>query len=481
MLTRTVMIEIPTILSAVPRHVLELCEQLAKHGFRGWLVGGSVRDELARQIHETQSKPSDWDVATSATPDQVQRIFRRVIPTGIAHGTVTVLMGGDKIEVTTLRGESGYSDGRHPDEVTFVDSIVADLARRDFTVNAIAFDPLNRELIDPFGGVADLQARKLRAVGEPSLRFEEDGLRVLRAARFAATLEFDIAPETLAAIRPSLASYQKVSPERIRDEWLKGLAAKRPSRAFQIMLEHGLLEHTAPELQQMHGCTQNRHHAYDVWTHTMYVVDGTPANRVDLRLAALLHDVGKPSSRSSHPTTGDFTFYHHECNGAQIAEGILRRLRFSNETRERVTELVRHHLVVYEPTWTDATVRRWLKRVSMQAWRDVIILAHADVRGKGRDVAEDIVRLEELTQHAERVIEAGAALSIRDLALSGGELIRELRITPGPVVGRLLRQLLEDVVEAPEHNQRERLLERAQELLVSFRSAVPSSSSSGSP
>lgn len=462
------MVDTQPLLDLIPKHVFELCQQLAAHGFRGWLVGGSVRDALASQLGQEQKHPADWDVATSATPEQVQRIFRRVIPTGIAHGTVTVLCQCDKVEVTTLRGETTYSDGRHPDSVTFVNDIAADLARRDFTVNAIAFDPLEQQVIDPYAGLTDLRARVLRAVGDPALRFGEDGLRVLRAARFAATLEFELEPATLAAIRPSLASYRKVSPERIRDEWSKALTATQPSRAFQLMLDHGLLDITAKELVHMHGCTQNRHHAFDVWKHTMSVLDGCPPGPADLRLAALLHDVGKPVTRATHPTTGDFTFYHHEQAGAKMANELLGRLRYPNETRARVTEIVRHHLVVYDTNWTDAAMRRWLKRVSTELWRDVIALAHADVQGKGRAVPDEIERLHQLTCHAERIIAEGAALSIRDLAISGADLMAGLGITPGPLVGKLLRQLLDDVIERPEDNQRERLLERAQDLLASY-------------
>ncbi|HEY5957484.1 MAG TPA: HD domain-containing protein [Polyangiaceae bacterium] len=460
-------------LDAIPKPVLLLCERLAQAGYRGWIVGGSVRDALANELGQSDKRPSDWDIATSATPEQVQRVFRRVIPTGIAHGTVTVLFEGLSLELTTLRGETTYSDGRHPDQVTFVDAIESDLARRDFTVNAIAYDPLTESFIDPHGGVDDIKARCLRAVGDPNRRFGEDGLRVLRAARFAATLEFDIEPNTLLAIRPSLASYRKVSPERIRDEWSKSLKAVQPSRAFQIMLEQGMLEITAPELTEMAGCTQNRHHAYDVWTHTLHVLDNVGRDQHDLRLAALLHDVGKPRVRATHPTTGDYTFYHHEQAGAKLADDLLRRLRYANETRERVTSLVRHHLVVYDASWTDTAVRRWLRRVSAELWQDVLALAHADVRGKGRDVHEDIVRLEQLERHAQRMLAEGAAFSTRDLALSGNDLIAALGITPGPLVGKLLRQLLEDVTERPFDNQRERLLARAQELLATYQPGAP--------
>jgi tRNA nucleotidyltransferase (CCA-adding enzyme) len=467
------MIDIQPLLSRIPRHVFELCQRLADRGYRGWVVGGSVRDALACQFGQSRAVGTDWDVATSATPDQVMRTFRRVIPTGIAHGTVTVLLSDDKIELTTLRGEASYSDGRHPDSVTFVQDITADLARRDFTVNAIAFDPLDQSLIDPFAGLDDLQACTLRAVGDPALRFGEDGLRVLRAARFSATLEFDIEPATLSAIRPSLASYRKVSPERIRDEWQKALRARRPSRAFEVMLDHGMLEITAPELAKMAGCVQNRHHAYDVWTHTLHVLDGVAEHPLELTLAALLHDVGKPLTRAVHPTTGDYTFYHHEQVGAKVSDDLLRRLRLANSTREEVTELVRHHLVVYDPSWTNAAVRRWLKRVTPQRWRSVIALARADVGAKGRDVPDEIERLAQLAAHVERVIAEGAALTTRDLEINGSDLMTHLAIKPGPVIGRLLAQLLEDVIEHPEFNQRERLLERAANLVASYQSDAP--------
>lgn len=451
---------------SVPKEVRELCARLAEHGHRSWIVGGCVRDELlAEARREITATRNDWDIATSARPEQVMRAFRRVIPTGIQHGTVTVLLPSGAYEVTTLRGETSYTDGRRPDSVYFVDDIVDDLARRDFTVNAIAYDVLADRLIDPFGGLEDLERRVLRAVREPSERFAEDGLRVLRAARFVATLELELEPNTAAAIQPSLASYRKVSAERVRDEWQKTMKAKRPSRAFEVMREHGILEVSAPELLESVNCEQNRHHAFDVWTHAMHCLDACPAEPV-LRVAGLLHDVGKPRSRAFSSKTNDYTFYEHDRIGAEMADPLLARLRFSNEERARIVALIRHHILCYDETWSDAAVRRWIKRVGPDLVNDLYALGHADVIAKGRDATGDLARLAALEAHVTRILSTGDALSIRDLAVDGNVLMAELRIAPGRALGELLKQLLEDVIEDPGRNQRDELIARARNILA---------------
>jgi tRNA nucleotidyltransferase (CCA-adding enzyme) len=391
--------------AAVPGAVAQICARLRDHGHHAWLVGGSVRDVL-RGLTE---RVGDWDIATDARPEQVQIAFRRVIPTGLQHGTVTVLVDGIGYEVTTLRGETQYSDGRHPDRVFFVDDIEADLGRRDFTINAIAYDPQARRLIDPFGGVSDLEAGLIRAVGDPAARFAEDGLRVLRAARFRATLQMEIEAATVAAIQPSLASYRKVSVERVREEWMKALAAPAPSRAFEVMRDHGMLEITAPELCA--GLHLGR-------------VDVCPPPPL-LRLAALMLEAGAPD-----------------------AEAVLSRLRFSNRERDRVVALVRHRRVRYVPDWDDVEVRRWVQTVTPELVDDLCTLTGG----------------EHLRARARQVLAARVPMSTRELAVDGNDLLQALDKPPGRWLGELLQRLLDEVVVAPECNQREALLARAREL-----------------
>ena len=440
----------------IPGQVRDLCRRLEAAGHGAWIVGGCIRDLLLGLT------VNDWDVATSARPEQVRDVFRRVIPTGIAHGTVTVLLSGSQYEVTTLRGEGAYSDGRRPDEVFFVEGIEDDLARRDFTVNAIAYAPDTDTLIDPFGGSADLASRHLRAVGVAAERFAEDGLRILRGARFVATLEMELEHETERAMKGALETYRKVSHERVRDEWMKAMKAKRPSRAFEVMRRVGILEVTLPELLRQVGCEQNRWHAFPVWEHTLATLDACPPDPV-LRLAALLHDLGKPESRAHSEKTDDYTFYNHERIGARMAEHWLRDFRFSNAERQTIVGLIRNHLICYDPSWSDAAVRRFVRRVGSESIPRLVALARADAMGKGKPVDDELSNLDELLARIAQVAAAGSALGVTDLALRGDALMRELGISPGPHVGVILRALLERVLEDPSLNTREQLLALAAE------------------
>ncbi len=448
-------------LATVPKDVFSICETLRQRGKRGWIVGGCVRDMLLGRT------VSDWDVATDALPDEMVAIFPRAIPTGIAHGTLTVVLNKQHYEVTTLRGEGAYTDGRRPDSVHFVDDITRDLARRDFTVNAIAVDPVTGEVIDPFEGRRDLASKVLRAVGNPIERFAEDGLRVLRAARFVASLELTLDPATEAAIEPTLGTYRKVSAERVRDEWVKTMKAKKPSRAFEVMRRTGILGVTCPEMMESVGVEQNKYHSFDVWGHSMACLDACVGDPI-LRVAALLHDVGKPRSRAFSDKTQDYTFYEHERIGAEMVDPICERLRFSNDERVRITALVRHHLFHYTDEWTDAAVRRWVRRVGLDRVEDLYRLNEADVRGKAPSVADDDLKsLTDLKAHVARILAAGAALSTRDLRLTGSDLMTELGLRPGPILGQILEGLLEIVTQTPEDNERAKLLDHARLLAAS--------------
>ncbi len=442
---------------AIPEPVLELCRRIEQGGYRAWLVGGSLRDLLMERT------PKDWDLATSATPRQIMGLFKRVIPTGIEHGTVTVLWRDSGYEITTLRGEGGYSDARRPDSVHFITDIERDLSRRDFTINALAYDPLTGRLIDPFGGLGDMRAALLRTVGRPEERFAEDGLRVLRAARFVATLELQIEPHTRDAISAALDSFRRVSPERVRDEWLRTLQAREPSRGFELMRTTGVLEVTCPELQEQVGCAQNRFHAYDVWTHSLKCMDACELGPLH-RLAGLLHDLGKPRTRALSEKTSDFTFYNHEVVGAGMADVWLKRYRFSNEEREQVVHLVRQHLVCYSSDWSDAAVRRFVRRVGLERVDDLLQLARADALAKGLPVEGELRALQELRERIEQAREQGAAFGIRDLAVDGRDVMQRLDVRPGPIVGKVLEELLQRVLERPDLNQRDDLLRAIDEI-----------------
>lgn len=449
----------------IPADVAKVVERLQAARHEAYVVGGCVRDAL-RGV-----EPADWDIATDATPDQIQEVFRRSIYTN-RFGTVVVRTGGPagsvtgrEIEVTTYRIDAGYSDHRRPDEVSFNASLLADLSRRDLTVNAMAWAP-PATIVDPFGGQADLDARIVRAVGDPDERFREDALRMLRAIRFAAVLGFTIEPATAAAIRRNAGLAASLSGERVQQEIVKILHGPVPSVGFRMLSTLGLLALVAPELERCRETPQEKVAAEDVFEHSLATLDAAaaempgatpPHDDLVLRLAALLHDIGKPD------TYDDGHFHQHEFVGEAKARQVLRRWKLDKATVEAVAHLIRHHMFWYQPGWTSSAVRRFIRTVGLDEIPALFALRRADNVGSGAR-APRMYALNELWLRVQEEIQRATAFSKRDLAVDGDDVMRELRIPPGPEVGRILDQLFERVLDDPEVNAPERLLRLAREI-----------------
>ena len=437
---------------AWPEALREALGRLRAGGHQAYLVGGSVRDVLlGRPTHDV------FDVATDVVPADVAARFERVEPIGIEHGTVLVLLAGIQVECTTFRREGGSPDARHPERVEFTLDLREDLARRDLTVNAMAFDPESGVLVDLHGGLADLEQRRLRAVGDPVERFREDALRPVRAARFAATLEMELEPATRAALGRTADRAAQVAVERVRAELERLMEAPRPSVGFELLCEGGLLELWMPELTLGYGVPQNRYHAFDVYEHGLRTCDAAPAHKPEVRWAALLHDIGKPATRVEREGQG--TFYNHQFVGAVLADGLLERLRFPLAPRARIVHLVREHMFDYRRGWSDAALRRWLRRVGEDAVADLFDLRIADSLGNGLRQGFPTY-LEEMRVRIEGLLAESSALGVNDLAIGGREVMEALGIGPGPSVREALEALLEEVLDRPERNTRDQLLAR---------------------
>lgn len=445
----------------IPEDVMKVFHILDRNCHKAFLVGGLVRDSIIG----VQGK--DFDLATSAHPDQVQALFSTfAIPTGLKHGTVTVMTEkGTPVEVTTFRGDGTYSDGRRPDDVRFVTTIEEDLSRRDFTMNAIAFDPMRDRIVDPFRGQRDIAMRIVRTVGPPELRFNEDGLRVMRAIRFSCRLGFDIEHGTFWAIRKAHDTFRKVSSERVRDELLKILGSRNPAGGIDLLLASGLLDIILPELTLGVGMVQNKFHAHDVFGHTLEALRAAKGDEI-FKLAVLLHDVGKPKVRAPHPKrAGEFQFLKHELVGADIARDVCERLKLSNEQTERVVFIVRHHMELHQvnPTWNNATLRKFANRLGKDRLPDLFAMTKADVKG----MTEDQQRIDKTSAIEQRVAEANkeaSAFSIKDLAINGQDVMRLCELKPGEAVGNKLKSLFAMVVEDPTLNNRETLERLAKEV-----------------
>lgn len=438
----------------VPPGVRMIIEKLNAYGFEAYAVGGCVRDSILGRV------PDDWDITTSAKPEEVKGLFGRTVDTGLVHGTVTVLVGGTGYEVTTYRIDGEYEDARHPSSVEFTGSLEEDLKRRDFTINAMAYSEKDG-LIDLFGGMEDLQRHVIRCVGDPRLRFGEDALRILRAVRFAAQLGFAVEEETKGAIRELAGTLKVISAERIQVEIVKMLVSQRP-QMWEMVWEMGITKVIMPEFDLMMETEQNTpHHMYNVGVHTLKVMEHVRGDKV-LRLAALLHDVGKPKMRTTDENGRDH-FKRHAEAGQEIAGMIMKRLKFDNDTTNKVLKLVYWHDL--RPKVEAAAIRRAMYHVGVDLFPLLLELQVADTMGKSMHHRQEKLQLTDyMKQVYEEIMAKEQCVSLKDLALTGSDLI-EMGMKPGPRIGEVLNAALSEVLERPEHNSKEYLMQFAKSLI----------------
>lgn len=447
----------------IPKEVSRVTRALKDAGFESYIVGGCVRDLLLGR------KPKDWDVTTNATPVDIQKVFDHTVYEN-EFGTVGVLndntedMSLKLVEVTPYRREGKYSDNRHPDSVSFSNSLEEDLERRDFTINAIAYDPESRVLKDFHKGQDDLRSGTLRAVGEAYKRFEEDALRTLRAIRFAAELGFMIEQETGKGIEQTAHLLSKISAERIRDEFVKMIMSPNPMVGIILAQRLGVLKEILPEVEAGLGVEQNGDHIYDVWEHNLRALNHSAEREwpLHVRLAALFHDVAKPNTRVWSEEKGDWTFYGHDVVGGRITTTIMTRLKFPKKLTEVVAKLVRHHLFFSDiEKITLSAVRRIVRNVGPENVWDLMKVRACDRIGMGRP-KEQPYRLRKYESMIEEAMRA--PVSVGMLKINGETIIKETKIGPGPKIGFILHALLEEALENPDINTEEYLVKRAGEL-----------------
>ena len=428
----------------LPKKVLFIINNLQLHGYEAFAVGGCVRDSILAR------RPQDWDITTSAKPEEIKKLFRRTIDTGIEHGTVTVLFGKDSFEVTTYRIDGAYEDSRHPKEVQFTNRLEEDLRRRDFTINAMAYNDQVR-LVDVFGGMQDLNHHLIRCVGDPEERFSEDALRILRAVRFSAQLNFPIESATADAIRKLAPNLQNISAERIQAELVKLLVSPHPER-IRDAYELGLTKVILPEWDAMEGVAQNTpHHKYDVAEHTLRALKNVKRDKI-LRLTMLFHDMGKPMMKTTDENGRDH-FRGHALVSEELARSIMHRLKFDNETIRTVTKLVCYH--DYRVEATPENVRRAMNRIGVELFPYDLAVRLADVKAQSpyqkREKIENIVEMRRLYQE---IIKKQECVTLRQLAVGGRELM-DLGMKPGRELGSMLSELLEYVLDDPARNDKE--------------------------
>lgn len=439
----------------MPEAVNNILHTLMEQGYEAYIVGGCVRDSILGK------EPKDWDITTSATPEQTKALFRRTIDTGIEHGTVTVMIGSTGYEVTTYRVDGKYEDHRRPTAVHFTASLTEDLKRRDFTINAMAYND-QEGIVDKFDGMRDLKQGIIRCVGVPQERFDEDALRILRAVRFAAQLDFDIEENTRQAIREKAGFLKDISAERIQMELTRLITSDHPEKLLEAY-ELGITAVVLPEFDAMMQTPQNTiYHCYDAGRHTIEVMKHIEAEPV-LRWAALLHDVAKPKCRTTDDAGTDH-FHGHPQEGKIMAGQVLRRLKLDNDTIHRVERLVEWHDYGINGKVLKKTLRKALNRMGPDLFEDYVKLRRADMMGQSDyELEKKQHYLAALIRMQKEILEAGDCLSTKALDINGKRLI-ELGIEPGPVMGEVLNELLQQVLEQPELNTREQLEALAMEL-----------------
>ncbi|MEK7642342.1 MAG: HD domain-containing protein [Patescibacteria group bacterium] len=447
----------------IPENVSHVTSVLKKAGFEAYLVGGCVRDLFMNR------KPKDWDITTSAIPEEIMPLFKKTVYEN-SFGTVAIVNEEEVdedlkiIEITPYRLENSYSDHRRPDKVQFSKNILDDLKRRDFTINAIAYDPETGDLVDPFYGVADLAHKTIKCVGNPKERFSEDGLRILRAIRLHVELDFPIDPDTEKAITENGYILKEISKERVRDEMTKIIMSERPMAGFLILKKLGLLEYTIPQLEKTIGIEQKGVHIYDVWTHLLKSLQHSADKKypLEVRLAALFHDISKPESRRFNKELDKYTFYGHEVLGSRVTERILTDLRFSRETIKKVSNLVRWHMFFSDTEQiTLSAVRRMIVNVGKENVWDLVNVRMCDRIGTGRP-KESPYRLRKYKSMIEEAMRDPISVSM--LKVDGKTIMNVLQTRPGPIVGYILNILLNEVLDDPLLNKEDYLIKRTKEL-----------------
>ena len=434
----------------IPIDVQKLINLLNENGYEAYVVGGAVRDSiLNRPVH-------DWDVCTSATPSEMLKVFRgkKVIETGLKHGTITVIENDMAIEVTTYRIDGDYSDNRRPDNVTFTKNLVEDLRRRDFTINAMAYNP-KTGLIDPFNGMEDIKYKKIRCVGSAEDRFNEDALRILRAIRFEAQLGFAGLPETMFEIERQYDRLKNISIERINSEFCKIVASEQ--FCVELVLYPNVFSLFIPELKDLIGFQQNNpYHAYDVFNHTVHAIEKCESDDLVVRLAVFFHDFGKPHSYQD----GEDGIRHFKGHGkvsAEIADSIMKRLRFDNETRNNVVELVYYHDATFEVG--KKYVKRWLNKIGEKQFRRLLEVRKADIKGQKPDYEKSrIEKVNNIESILEEILQEQECFSLKDLAVNGNDVKKTMNLKEGYDIGYWLNEILKRVMDGELKNNRDDLI-----------------------